>query len=520
MHFSHSNLLDTCVADDSWFEARYRPFGSAPLHNLTSAHGVYWNTEGRPSSRSYVVHSQQSRYGYVIGTRGAVTSVKIDGSSTAKTNPVDHLEGAGQGGTLTPFSLFREQRRRRLGLPAIDMIPGQSLLFPQNTTSILPVVRFGDSTVPPSDAEYLWEQSAGAGPVDLADDGGAVGVNAAFVMPGTHTLTLTVSRHGSLEDDWAVAAPVEVKVLPPGWLRGDLPPVADAFVQLGQPDANVNTNPGTLWMKTAGTGSSVNREIFMRFDLSGLAGRVVREAILEMHATDPDTGATAQTHWVADDSSVETALTWNNRPSATLLLQTWPLAKDFMQRLELTERVFEEASGDGAMSLRHSIVAQSNSATVFKYASREAADPALRPRLSVLHSEDWPDYGEWIASFPQVSTNQRGTSTDADGDGRTNLEEYALRSLPHVSESQPANLRLVRGAVGYWHLVYPGGANPPPGVYPQLEHRASLSGSGWQVIPRVTMMTVGDDLVFTPGDLPAGAPTGFFRLRLVTVAPE
>jgi len=53
-----------------------------------------------------------------------------------------------------------------------------------------------------------------------------------------------------------------------------------------------------------------------------------------------------------------------------------------------------------------------------------------------------------------------------------------------------------------------------------LEHRASLSGSGWQVIPRVTMMTVGDDLVFTPGDLPAGAPTGFFRLRLVTVAPE
>ncbi len=61
MHFSHSNLHDLCVADDSYYEARYRPFGSATRHNLTSAHSVYWNTEGRPSSRAYVVHSQQSR---------------------------------------------------------------------------------------------------------------------------------------------------------------------------------------------------------------------------------------------------------------------------------------------------------------------------------------------------------------------------------------------------------------------------------------------------------------------------
>lgn len=514
MHFSHSNLIDTCVADDSWFEARYRPFGTAPLHNLTSAHGVYWNTEGRPSGRAYVVHSQQSRYGYVIGTRGAVTTVKTDGTSTAKTNPVDHVEGVGLGDSLTPFSLFREQRRRRLGLPSIDTMNRVTLFFPQSTTSIAPTVRYGDSTVPPSDAAFEWEQSGGPGPVTLEPTAGP-GLSAAFVVPGIHTLNLTVSRHGGEGDDWAVSAPVEVQVLPPGWQQGELTAAADAHVQLGTPESIYNS--GQLWMKNAGLNNSVNREIFMRFDLSDLDGRVVREAVLEMHATDPDTGATAQTHWVADDAWSETALTWSNRPAATLLLQAWPLAADFMQRIDLTARVKTEAAGDGAMSLRHSIVSQSNPATIFKYASREAANPALRPRLAVLHSEDWPNYVQWIASFAAVSSDRRDPSIDVDGDGRANLEEYAMRSLPHVPDTSPAGLRLVRTGGGGWYLVFPGGANLPPGVYPQLQHRADLSGAGWETLPRVTVATAGADLVFTPTGLPAGAPSGFFRLRLLLV---
>ena len=347
MHFSHSNLIDTCVADDSWFEARYRPFGTAPLHNLTSAHGVYWNTEGRPSSRAYVVHSQQSRYGYVIGTRGAVTTVKTDGTSTAKTNPVDHVEGVGLGDMLTPFSLFREQRRRRLGLPSIDTMDRVTLFFPQNTTSIAPTVRYGDSTVPPSDAAFEWEQSGGPGPATLEPAAGP-GLSAAFVVPGIHTLNLTVRRHGNAGDDWAVSAPVEVQVLPPGWAQGELTASADAHVQQGMPETVYNSTD--LWMKYVGVSNSVNREIFMRFDLSGFAGRVVREAVLEMHATVPDTSATAQTHWVADDAWAESTLTWNNKPAATSLLQTWPLAADYVQRIDLTARVNAEAAGDGAMS--------------------------------------------------------------------------------------------------------------------------------------------------------------------------
>jgi hypothetical protein len=169
------------------------------------------------------------------------------------------------------------------------------------------------------------------------------------------------------------------------------------------------------------------------------------------------------------------------------------------------------------MSLRHSVVSQSNSATIFRYASCEAANPALRPRLTVLHSEDSPSYDQWIAGYAAVPPDRRGTSIDVDGDGRSNLEEYALRSLPHVPYNSPAGLRLVRTGGGGWYLVFPGGANLPPGVYPQLQHRAALSGAGWETLSRAAITTAGADLVFTPTGLPAGAPTGFFRLRLLLV---
>ncbi|MGE9295336.1 MAG: glycosyl hydrolase family 28-related protein [Puniceicoccales bacterium] len=119
MFFSHSNLLDNCVAENSWFEARDRYFDkmSKPKHNTTSAHTVFWNTEGRSGrDRPYVVWSMQGKYGYVIGTRGKVTDVRIDGDypeRTAVSDPVDHVEGIGMGETLYPQSLYRHQLASR-----------------------------------------------------------------------------------------------------------------------------------------------------------------------------------------------------------------------------------------------------------------------------------------------------------------------------------------------------------------------------------------------------------------------
>lgn len=119
--FSHSNLFDNCTADNSWFEARDRYYTklSRPRHNLTSAHTVYWNMEGLSNSfHPFVVWSQQADYGYVIGTRGAVNAVRTDGrypERKERTDPVDVVEGVGKGDTLSPPSLFEDQRKKRFG---------------------------------------------------------------------------------------------------------------------------------------------------------------------------------------------------------------------------------------------------------------------------------------------------------------------------------------------------------------------------------------------------------------------
>lgn len=123
MHFSHSNLIDTCIANSSYFTAAYRPYGSAPLHEVTAAHSVYWNTEGTGSSGGAVVRTEQSRMGYAIGTRGSRNTISRPTTGGARMNPQDWVEAAGSGDTLEPFSLYEDQLQRRLGplyLPPLD----------------------------------------------------------------------------------------------------------------------------------------------------------------------------------------------------------------------------------------------------------------------------------------------------------------------------------------------------------------------------------------------------------------
>lgn len=510
MHFSHSNLIDTCVADNSFFEAKYRPFGSPPLHNLTSAHGVFWNTEGRTSGRSYVVHSQQSRYGYVIGTRGAVTAVKTDGNSTSKTNPVDHVEGVGTGDTLSPFSLYGEQRRRRLKLPSVSPGGERVVFFPSNTVEVTPEVRFGDETTVPADTSFSWVQTSGPVAADL----GAVNtpsLAASFRLPGTYVFELTANRHGISEDDFAATTSVVVKVLKAGWQQLELLPVADAYVLNGSADTTFNTQQ--LWMKQVGS-ATVDREIFMRFDLSPLAGRGVEEAVLQMHAVEADAAATARTHWVSNDTWLETTLTWNTKPAVGELLQTWPLATNLIQEIDLTARTGIEAAGDGLLSLRHSIVNQTISGTVFKYGSKENTNAALRPKLRLLARPNDPSFTEWISGFGQIPVGQRGAAMDPDGDGRSNFEEYALRTQPHQVDG--TGVRVEPSGGGKW-LVIAGGANMRSGAYPRLEHSPDLSPSSWQTVHPATMALSAADLrIELPSHLMQAAK-GFFRVRYVEV---
>jgi lysophospholipase L1-like esterase len=121
--FSQSNLVDVCTAEDSRFDAGYAGnIGSNPKHGLTAVHSIFWNPEGTTVDSAiaatvgpYVVLTEQAHYGYAIGTRGARSQVFLRNVFPAGTAPLDHLEGQGLGDTLVPFSLFQDQRRRRLG---------------------------------------------------------------------------------------------------------------------------------------------------------------------------------------------------------------------------------------------------------------------------------------------------------------------------------------------------------------------------------------------------------------------
>lgn len=113
MHFSHSSLWDQCHAHESWWEAVHRGWN---YQALASAHCVYWNTSGSGSDKinsGKIVRSGQARYGYVIGTQGEPCGIEL--RTTGKSLPLDIAEGEGKGGTLSPSSLYQDQKFRRLG---------------------------------------------------------------------------------------------------------------------------------------------------------------------------------------------------------------------------------------------------------------------------------------------------------------------------------------------------------------------------------------------------------------------
>ncbi|MBY0424358.1 MAG: hypothetical protein K2Q22_01875, partial [Cytophagales bacterium] len=120
MHFSTSNLIDKCTVINSYFAAGYRDFGGQPVHGITAAHSVFWNTSSSGVAFSkQIVHTQQGRYGYAIGTSGSVITVRTDefsdkGTSAARTAPLDHVEGEGTGNSLFPKSLYLDQLNKRL----------------------------------------------------------------------------------------------------------------------------------------------------------------------------------------------------------------------------------------------------------------------------------------------------------------------------------------------------------------------------------------------------------------------
>jgi hypothetical protein len=133
---SHSNLFDRHVLNESIVEASFRgTSGGSPQHGQSASQSLYWNAEGRNyyGNRTYIVHSEQAGIGYVIGTQGAASGAIFTPRSTNSnlfTDPLDHEEGIGEGGTLEPASLYQDQLQRRLQREGITPLPAAALPAP------------------------------------------------------------------------------------------------------------------------------------------------------------------------------------------------------------------------------------------------------------------------------------------------------------------------------------------------------------------------------------------------------
>jgi len=281
MHFSHANLVDDCTGDGSGWEARYRPYGSVPHHDLTAAHSVFWNTRGIGGGPSYVVQSEQSRYGYVIGTRGTRNGVSLSTYGGTKCDPVDYVEGVGQGGSLEPFSLYEDQLNRRLNRPHITISTNLILGFPTNSIRLLPAVQIGLTNAAANTFTTAWQVVSAPGPV-LFSSTSAPDPLLTFSARGTNEVQVTVAANG-----YQASARIAIFLAPDDVsISESLPAAADAYVRDGI-YANDNHGSETALQLKRNASPGYTRRAFLRFNLASATLTNFDRAWLELHSPAP-----------------------------------------------------------------------------------------------------------------------------------------------------------------------------------------------------------------------------------------
>jgi hypothetical protein len=504
-HFSQANLVDTCTAEDSWFEARYRGTSGTVPHGISAAHSVFWNTAGTGTSTQAVVKSEQARYGYVIGTRGNRTNVDILNTTPSKHGPLDHLEGAGEGDTLAPFSLFQDQRARRLGaaasLPADLVLP-----YPANTAEVTPLGFFlGSAPIALDQLQVAWEADPA---VQLTPLPGG-GVRAVLPGAGEWTLTCATTYAGytqrrTLRVSTETATPTALRTLAAS---------ADTFVEgTTSPTNQTNTNWGTdtlIRLKRAST-AHTTRHGLLRFDLTALGADLPTAARLVLR-----TGTTLSTYagWEISVRPILTAweentATWNNQPTYGDALATYAPSPTQVDVIDLTDSVLA-AWGAGATALNLALVVNAQPDTsVFAYYSRENPN-GLGPRLEIDAIPAAHRFTHWIAQSAAAS-DQRAPTADPDGDGLANLLEMLLGTDPAQADAAPA--LQVDGATAQLTFSF---AHPAP-AFSQLSLEQSTDLATWNRLPiaAAQITALGDDRRQVQVPVTLSTDRQFWRLRI------
>ncbi len=419
-HFSHSNLVDSNTADSSLFLAVYRPFGTAPKHDLTASQTVFWNTQGRGDQQwegatgDVVVASQQYGWGYVIGTRGTRNAVDVSvyygaNTSASKTAPIDFVEGAGLSDDLEPSSLYEDQVSRRLSRKIFRVSAGDSsILFPPaKTVTVKAKVTNGppDAFVDGA-ASFTWSSVRAAGSVTPAT---ASTAEATFELggPGIYEFRLDAIWNGESSTESVVC---DLRDSAETTRTVDVLASKDATIRNGPSAAVAYGAENSLQMKLSDA-VAVQRQILLQFVPLRIAAADLRSAALLVTPTNTPNGYTAAIDVLDDVSWNEYATTWSNQPAGGNFTADWQGADGQSPAVDLTAAVKNllDASGS-ALALRLRATTATDGDGVIAFRSKEgsaAAGPHLRmvvnaaalpapdtpPRIKIL-TRSVPDPGK------------------------------------------------------------------------------------------------------------------------------
>ncbi|MEX1114513.1 MAG: MBG domain-containing protein [Akkermansiaceae bacterium] len=178
-------------------------------------------------------------------------------------------------------------------------------------------------------------------------------------------------------------------------------PEADSYVQ-GGTNAAINFGTATTLQTKDITSSNVNRDTFIRWDLGGVTGKLVKARVRLGGTSASQTGSQSGASFVADDTWDEAVVTFNNKPAAGTLFAQWLPVTGQAVEFSVTPQVTDTLLGDLKLSLRVASTGDYGAAGNVTYASRESATLGNRPQLILTFENTAPT----ITDVPDQTINE------------------------------------------------------------------------------------------------------------------
>lgn len=206
-----------------------------------------------------------------------------------------------------------------------------------------------------------------------------------------------------------------------------LSPIEDTYVNAG---GNAGKNYGTsnlLLVKNYDADSNLNRQAYMKFDLSTLTGEI-GSAKLKVYAVDTENSTIGvQAYGMEDDAWEENTVTWNNKPEIDHYLDTVNVGKTASwHEFDVTAFVKKQMALDGTASL--ALVEQAAKGHAVSVNSKENAENRPYLEISVNRTNEnapsWPDGGVLNVSNITENGMQLEWSAATDPAGVTGYTVY------------------------------------------------------------------------------------------------